>query len=78
MTTRSTAKERLELVAMTWPEPTVNTMAVCTRVYMEFMPSKHGVTMRLLMMDWKMMEALPMEKAAISITTKVGNRRERM
>lgn len=51
MSTTSTAKDRLALEATTLAEPRKNTIAVWIRVYREFMPSRQGVTMVLLMMD---------------------------
>ncbi|WP_412663370.1 hypothetical protein [Enterocloster sp.] len=37
------------------------------------MPSRQGVTMVLLMMDWNTMEAPPMAKAVISMTDELGS-----
>ena len=51
MMSKSTAKDRLLFVTKRLPEPAKNTTAVCTRVYMEFMPRRQGVTIRLLMTD---------------------------
>ena len=78
ITISSTANERLEFVASILPEPARNTVAVCTSVYIEFMPRRHGVTIRLLIIDWNMREALPTAKAAISITTRVGTRKDKI
>ena len=74
MITRSTAKEALAFLARRLPEPATNTTAVWIRVYREFMPSRQGVTMVLLMMDWNTMEAPPMAKAVMSMTTSLGVR----
>ena len=70
----STAKDRLALTAIMLPEPAKNTTAVWMRVYREFMPSRQGVTMVLLMMDWNTMEAPPMAKAVISMAMSLGAR----
>lgn len=43
-------------------------------VYIEFMPSRHGVTMVLRMIDWNTSDAPPMAKAAMSIATSLGAR----
>ena len=51
ISTTSTAKDRLALDAITLAEPRKNTTAVWISVYSEFMPSRQGVTMVLLMMD---------------------------
>ena len=42
-------------------------------VYREFIPNRQGVTMVLWMMDWNTMDAPPMAKAAISITSSMGS-----
>ena len=74
MSTTSTAKDRFALDAMILEDPRKNTTAVWMRVYREFMPSKQGVTMVLLMMDWNTREAPPMEKAVMSMTMSLGVR----
>ena len=57
ISTTSTPKDRLALVATKLAEPRKNTTAVWIRVYREFIPSRQGVTMVLLMMDWNTREA---------------------
>ena len=64
----------MALVATMLAEPRKNTTAVWIRVYREFIPSRQGVTMVLLMMDWNTREAPPMENAVISMTTSLGVR----
>ena len=74
MSTTSTAKDRLALEATTLADPRKNTTAVWMRVYREFIPSRQGVTMVLLMIDWNTREAPPMEKAVMSMTMSLGVR----
>ena len=38
------------------------------------MPSRQGVTIVLLMTDWKTMDALPIEKAVSAMTISLGIR----
>ena len=75
MITRSTAKAALAWVASRLAEPAVNTTAVWMSVYSEFMPSRQGVTIVLLMTDWKTMDAPPMAKAVMTIASTFGVRR---
>ena len=72
---RSTAKAALALTASTLPDPATKTTAVWMRVYSEFIPSRQGVTMVLLMTDWNTSDAPPMAKAAMSMTASLGMRR---
>ena len=74
MSARSTKKATLLLVANRLDEPAKNTIDVWISVYSEFMPSRQGVTMVLLMMDWNTMDAPPMEKAVMSMTASLGAR----
>ena len=69
MISRSARKARLLFLASRLPLPRKKTTAVCTSVYNEFMPSRHGVTMVLLIMDWNTSDAAPMAKATSSMTT---------
>ena len=57
------------------PEPATKTTAVWISVYSEFMPSRQGVTIWLLMTDWNTSDAPPMAKAAMSMTISLGTRR---
>ena len=75
ISTRSTAKARLLLVARMLVEPATNTTAVWISEYRAFIPSRQGVTMTLLMIDWNTRDAPPIAKAVISITTSLGARR---
>ena len=43
-------------------------------MYSEFMPSRQGVTIVLLMIDWNTIDAPPIAKAVISITNSFGAR----
>ena len=74
MIPRSTAKAALALVARMLPDPAKKTTTVWMRVYREFIPNRQGVTMVLWMIDWNTMEAPPMAKAAINITSSMGTR----
>ena len=60
------------MAARMLPEPATNTTAVWMRVYREFIPSRQGVTMVLLITDWNTNDAPPMAKAVMSMTIELG------
>ena len=64
----SAANEYLALVAKRLVEPATKIIAVCIKEYRAFIPSKQGVTIRLLIIDWKTMDAPPIENETIIIT----------
>lgn len=53
------------------PVPKTKTIKVLTTVYKEFIPKIQGVTMLLLITDWKTIDAPPIANQAIIIAIMV-------